>query len=624
MAGNIKGITIEFRGDTTKLDKAIRGINSEAKSLDKELKEVNRALKFNPGNTQLLQQKFQILGEKIEKGAEKLELLKQAQKELDAKNVDKNSKEYRELQREIVETESKQKALNAEQKKIKAALSPLGQFSTKMGEVGKKLESAGQSMKAFSAAGAAVVAGLGAISVKAAGAADDLNTLSKQTGIGTEELQKYNAISGLVDVSVETIAKSHVKLTKSMSQAEGGAKKQTAAFEKLGVSVTDSDGNLRDSEDVFQDTIKALGEMTNETDRDATAMAIFGKSASELNPLIEDMGESYSELATLMEESGLSVIDQETIDKANQFNDELDKIKATGQLAFQNLGMTLAGYLAPALAKVTEFVSKIAGWLSQLSPQTLAIIGVIAGVVAGLAPLLILAGKLATAISAISGLMAALGVSMGAVAGPVLIVIGVIAALIAIGVLLYKNWDKIKAWAVKTWTSIKDTIGRAVDGIKQKWEDLKNKAASIFNTIKDKVTAPIKSAFETIKGIIEKIKALFRGEWQLPKIKLPHFKIDGKFSISPPSVPKLSIDWYKNGAIFAGPSVIGVGEAGAEAVLPLEKLWTEMDKRFGEGGGAPVVNITVNAAAGMNVNELAAEVERRMTRALQQKRRAWA
>lgn len=624
MAGNIKGITIEFRGDTTKLDKAIRGITTETKNLDKELKDVNRALKFNPGNTQLLQQKFQILGEKIEKGAEKLELLKQAQKELDAKNVDKNSKEYRELQREIVETESKQKALNAEQKKIKAALSPLGQFSTKMGEVGNKLESAGQSMKAFSAAGAAVVAGLGAISVKAASAADDLNTLSKQTGIGTDELQKYNAISGLVDVSVETIAKSHVKLTKSMGQAESGAKKQTEAFEKLGVSVTDSDGNLRDSEDVFQDVITALGSMTNETDRDATAMTLFGKSASELNPLIEDMGESYSELSTLMEESGIDFVDQDTIDKANQFNDELDKIKATGQMAFQNLGMTLAGYLAPALAKVTEFVSKVAGWLSRLSPQTLTIIGIIAGVVAGLAPLLIIAGKLATAISAISGLMATLGVSMGAVAGPVLIVIGVIAALIAIGVLLYKNWDKIKAWATKTWGNIKDTIGRVVDAIKKKWEDLKTTASKVFDTIKEKVTAPIKSAFETIKGIIEKIKALFRGEWELPKIKLPHFKIDGKFSISPPSVPKLSIDWYKNGAIFAGPSVIGVGEAGAEAVLPLEKLWKEMDRRFGEGSGAPVVNITVNAPAGMNVNELAAEVEKRMTRALQQKRRAWA
>lgn len=624
MAGNIKGITIEFRGDTTDLDKAIRQVEKEGKSLDKELKDINRALKFNPKNVELLRSKFNVLGDKIKNADEKLELLKRAQKELDEKQVDKNSQEYRELQREIIETTSKQKALIAEQKKIKAAISPLGQFSAKMGEVGSKLQTAGQNMAAFSAAAAGVVVSIGAIATKSAKAADDLNTLSKQTGIGTDELQKYNAISGLVDVSTETIAKSHVKLTKSMASAQNGTKKQAAAFEKLGVSVTDSEGNLRDSEDVFQDVIKALGEMTNETDRDATAMDIFGKSAADLNPLIEDMGQSYSELATMMEEYGLDVLDQETIDKANQFNDELDKMKAVGTLAFQSLGATLAGYLAPALAKVTELVAKIAGWLSQLSPEVLTIIGIIAGVVAAIAPLLIIAGKLAMAISAISGLMATLGVTMGAIAGPVLIVIGVIAALIAIGVLLYKNWDKIKSWAVKTWGNIKETIGSAVENIKQKWENLKAKAGATFEAIKEKVTKPFKTAFEFIRNIIEKIKGLFKGEWELPKIKLPHFKIDGKFSISPPSVPKLTIDWYKEGAIFASPSVIGVGEAGAEAVLPLEKLWKEMDQRFGENGGAPVVNITVNASPGMSVTELAAEVEKRMTRALQQKRRAWA
>ena len=97
MAGNIKGITIEFRGDTTKLDKALRQVNNETKNIDKELRQVDKALKFNPTSVELWRQKQQLLTQKINETKGKLSLLKQQQAQMDASGVDKSSEEYRKL-----------------------------------------------------------------------------------------------------------------------------------------------------------------------------------------------------------------------------------------------------------------------------------------------------------------------------------------------------------------------------------------------------------------------------------------------------------------------------------------------------------------------------------------------
>lgn len=118
MAGNIKGITIEFRGDTTKLDKALRQVNNETRKIDKELRNVDKALKFNPTSVELWRQKQQLLSQKISETKDKLQLLKQQQAQMDADGVDKQSMEYQKLQREIIETESKVKTFEGQLKKI--------------------------------------------------------------------------------------------------------------------------------------------------------------------------------------------------------------------------------------------------------------------------------------------------------------------------------------------------------------------------------------------------------------------------------------------------------------------------------------------------------------------------
>ena len=609
MAGNIKGVTIEFRGDTTKLDKALRQVNNETRSIDKELKNVDRALKFNPTSVELWRQKQTLLAQKIAETKDKLTLLKQQQDTMDDANVDKQSMEYQKLQREIIETESKLKTFEGQLKQVGNV--NLRAASEQFKQWGSALENAGRQMQGLSMAAAGVVASLGAITYKAGANADDLNTLSKVYSINTQDLQKYAVAADLVDVSVEDIAKSHVKLEKSMYSANNGSKAQAEAFEKLGVSVTNADGSLRDSDAVWQDTIAALGTMTNETERDALAQQLMGKSAANLNPLIEDQGETYKNLSDTLAQYDLELVDQETLDGANQFNDALDTMKAMGTVALQTIGSQLAAYLAPALEKVVGWVGKLAGWLSNLSPEVLTIIGIIAGVIAAIAPVLLILGKVAFAISSIMSLMSTLNLSFAALAGPVGIVIAVIAALIAIGVLLYKNWDTIKAKAaeikanlIATWNSIKTSVVNTINTLKNTitsvFSSIKSTAISIWNGIKIAIVSPISNAYNTVKGWIDKIKNLFPlkvGKF-FTNLKVPHIKVSGgkaPFGIGGKgSAPSINVDWYAQGGIFTRPTLLsngnriaGVGEAGPEAVLPISKLQEMVD--FGNAPGNAIM-----------------------------------
>lgn len=622
MAGTIKGITIEFRGDTTKLDKAIREIDKNTRSLNKDLKDVDNALKFNPTNVELWRQKQELLTKKVAETKDKLDALKQAQAQLDAQGVDKTSAEYQKLERDIIKTESQLKNFEGQLKSIGNV--KLKAVSEQFNAIGTGLDNAGQKMKGLSIAAAAATAAVGALAVKSGAAADDLNTLSKVTGIGTDELQKYSYAADLVDVSVEDIAKANQKLKKSAYAAADGTGSQAEAFNKLGVSVLDSNGELKDSETLFQEVVTALGGVENETERAALAQELMGKSAANLNPLIEDGGETYKRVSETLKKYNLDFIDQETLDKANEFNDELDTMKLLGSVALAQLGSQLAASLAPVLEKVVDLAGRLAEWLGNLDPKVLTIIATVGAVIAVLAPLLIGLGKVAFAISSLISLFGVVGPAIAAIAGPIGIVIAIAAALVAAGVLIYKNWDKIKETAQivgqkikEIWTSVKTSVINAVNslktGLSNAWTAIKNAVTKAAKTWFDAMTWPYRKAWDIIKGIIDKIKGLFPIDIKsfFSKIKLPHFSWDWMDIGGIISIPKIHVDWYKTGGIFDAPTIAGIGEAGPEAVVPLDKFWDKMDAiaAASQGSGtAPVINIYPTPT--QSPTDVAREVER--------------
>lgn len=182
------------------------------------------------------------------------------------------------------------------------------------------------------------------------------------------------------------------------------------------------------------------------------------------------------------------------------------------------------------------------------------------------------------------------------------------AVLSAIQAVWDSVWGAVSTTASNVWTGISSTISGIVNGIRDTISSVFNAArdtvAGIWNSIKSAIETPINSARDTVRNVIDSIKGFFNFSWSLPHLKLPHLSISGSFSISPPSVPHFGIDWYAKGGVFNGPSVIGVGEAGPEGVVPFNErgarpLAEGIAKLLdGKGGAAHGdTNVTINLYA---------------------------
>lgn len=632
MAGRIAGITIEIGGDTSNLQKSLKGVDSQLKTTQANLKDIEKLLKMNPASTELLTQKQKALKDAVSQTKDRLQQLKDAQK-----GVAKGTPEWDALQREIIATEQDlQRAENALRQFGSVTAQQVKAAGVAMQNFGNKVQNVGRELSKISAAAAGALAALAKLGLNAMSGADELNTLSKQTGVSTDELQKWSYASDLVDVSVDTMTGALKKMKKNMDG-------NTEAFEALGVNVKNADGSFRDTTDVFYDTIEALSNIDNETERDIKAMDIFGKSADELAGVIDDGGAALKQYGKEAEGLGI-ILDGDTLNQLNEANDTFDRLKATLKGSFGQFAATLATTFAPALEKVAGFLTKLGEKIAKLSPAQAEMIVKILAIVAVIGPLI-------TAIGGIISFIGTLMTVLPLLAGPIGIVIAAIAAVIAITVLVIKNWDKIKAFAIQVWNSVKTTVTNAWNGIKtgvtkaatavktfvtNAWNNIKTAVSNAANTAKtnavnawnnmksgisaamealapivgpvfDSIKSKITSVAAVISGKIQnmiarfnalksgiqnaiaKIKAVLSGEIKFPNIKLPQIYLEDAGELpwgigGKGHPPKLGIKWYRqaydNPILFSSPTVIGTPSGlkgfgdghGAEIVMGLDKL----------------------------------------------------
>lgn len=483
MANNIKGITIQIGGDTTGLDKALKGVNGQAREAQNELKEVNKALKLDPGNTELLEQKQRALASAVEATTKKLETLKDAQKQAadQLARGDIGQQQYDALSREIVKTEAELKKATDAQDKFNISAE---QASAKLSAVGDKAQMVADKTRALSTAAAGLVVAIGGAAVKSAAWADDLNTLSKQTGLTTEDLQKMQYASELVDVSVDDIAGSMSKMRRAMA-TDG----KQDVFAQLGVSVRDGTGALRDSSTVFYEVLDRLGKVGNETERDALAMEIFGRSADQLAGIIDDGGASLKALGEEAENLGL-ILDQDTLDAMNRVNDQIDRLKAQAQGQFAKAGAAALEALTPAIEGIVNALSKVLEFIGNLNPEVIKVVTIIAAIVAAISPVAAIIAKIAGLLATLAPLLPVIGTALAALASPVTLVIAGIAALVLVLAdlvkTIYENWDKIK----------------------QKFTDAKDYVVGIFEKIRDAVKEKINAVIDFVNKGIDAINKL--------------------------------------------------------------------------------------------------------------------
>lgn len=381
MANKIMGITIDIEGKTSGLTKSLQEANSQISKTSSALKDVNKALELDPTNVELLAQKEALLTKQIEQTNEKLDIMKQVA--TDANDAlargDISQEQYASLTAELSKTDSALAKLQEEANANADAMNGVGEgaedAADDMEDLSEESENTGGALSALEGTAIAVGAAMAAAFAAAIEAAkevgkalidstmetsqfaDELLTMSSVTGISTEKLQELQYAAELVDVSVDTISGSMTKNLKAMDSAREGTGAAAEAYEKLGVSVTNADGSLRDQEEVYWEVIDALGNVSNETERDALAMDILGKSAKELNPLIEAGSDTMAALAEEAHETGY-VMSDETLDAFGAFDDQMQRFNNATENAKHSLGGVLLPILGDLAGDGTDLLNE--------------------------------------------------------------------------------------------------------------------------------------------------------------------------------------------------------------------------------------------------------------------------
>jgi hypothetical protein len=473
MASNI-GAKVELAGER-EFRKALSEINTGLRTTASELTLVSAKYSENANSMSALTAKNTALQTKLDQQTEKIKTLRSALEnaKLQYGETDTRTLKWQEslnlAEVELIKTEKELKdnseALKQAQKDMeKYGLSAdevaesnrslggiIADLADKVGirlpgNISKVISSMDQQISATekakiqTAALVTAVVGLatafGKATIEAAKAADEILTLSKTTGLTTDRIQELRYAEELLDVSTETITDSMTKMIRNMNNARMGSKQAEEGFKALRIRIKDSNGELRDAETVFGEAIDKLGKIRNETERDAIAMQIFGRSARELNPLIEAGSGALKEFAKEAHEMGY-VMSGDALDSLGRLDDAMQKFN-NQTTAFKN---SIAMVLLPVLTAFFELLNKI-------DPQVLAI-------AAGVAATVITVITAVKAIKDVTDTFKAFDAQTWKTTG---IVLGVTAALIAlvavIGVLAGKGGE-----IERTMASIGDSVG---------------------------------------------------------------------------------------------------------------------------------------------------------------------
>lgn len=458
-----------------------------------------------------------------------------------------------------------------------------------------------------------VVYALGKVTLSAADSADEIAELAGKTGMSTETIQELNYAADFLETSTETIGSSMAKMTRNMDSARSGTGDAAEAFKALHIRIKDGNGKLKDSETVFYQVIDALGRVRNETEKDALSMAIFGKSAMDLNNLILAGSDGVKEYAKQAHEVG-AVMDDETIAKMNELKDATDKMNQQ----WDAVKLQFAQVLLPIMTDLAEAINGISTDTLKNGIIIAGIILTIGLVVSAILPLINTIMLLSTT-ATMAG--TTIGAAFTAAMAPIAPLLVLIAAVAAAAFIIITHWKDIKKFfsdlfkdvqssfesfvnwietgfntdftkafggvfgdalnglaanAKNVWDSIKSIFGGGVDFIAGTltgdWQRALNGLVSIFKGIAQAIAtialAPVNLVISMVNGVFSIVNKLTQLLNKI-KIDLPDFLGGGSFGINIPEIskiPYLNVPKYARGTNYHQGGRAIVGEEGPEIV----------------------------------------------------------
>ena len=767
MAGRIAGITIEIAGDSTKLQNSLKGVDKSLKQTQTALRDVNKLLKFNPGNTELLVQKQRNLKKAINETKERLKELRKAAENTTPEQI--GQEKYDALQREIIETENKLKSLTKEMhsfgsvagQRLQAVGSAMKDLGGKVQNVGKELTTkvtapimaiGTASLMAFKEVDSAfdiVVSKTGATGdalaemkqqvtdiaetmptsfEDAATAIGEVNTRFGATGEQLDEISrqflKFAKINGVdVNTSIDTVQSAMAAFGLTAEDATGildafnaagqatgvpldrlaeSVKKNATTLQEMDLSLEDSISFLAqldkagvDSSTVMTGLRKALAKATkegkpmnqalqelqdsltgatDETEASQRAIELFGtKAGTAIAQYVRNGQLDFATLGESAQDSAGSVAStyEEIVDPLDQLTTAFNTLKVIGM----EIATAAMPFITQAMEVLRDVLTRLKEAWESLTPAQQEMIVKIALIAAAIGPLLVVIGGI---ISAVGTVISVLGMLLS----PIGLVVAAIAGVIAIGVLLWKNWDTVKEKLealkqkiVDEFNHIKQTVSEAVSNAIAKFNELKAKVANIFNQVKtdisNKITAvktkvtstidalksgvtskltamktAISSTFESIKSTvtdkinaaknavksaIDAVKRFLSGTLKFPHIEVPHFHISG--GVIPWGIggkgtpPSVSVEWYAKAMnqpyLLDGATIFGA--MGGKMLGGGERgkeviMGYDMFKNM---GGDVNINMVVNAAPGMDTTELANIVSRKINKQVRELAHTW-
>jgi len=435
MATRTAGAKVVLDGEN-EYKQALTSLNNGNRVLASEMKKLQAEYKGNSDSVEFLTKKGDLLNRQLLDQKEKVEVMRQALENA-AKKYGEGSEQAMKWQTELNNAEATQYNLQHAIEENNQAIENQGNVWGKVGEImedlagkmgikipdgAKKALSGMEGMSAgtvaaMTAAVTAVAALVKAVTelhemtIQTAADVDELVTSSMTTGIATKTLQEMKYAEELIDVSVDTISGSLTRLTRNMADANSGSEEMAAKFAALGVSITDATtGQLRPAEDVFYELIDALGNIQNQTERDAAAMDILGKSAQELNPLILQGSKAMKDLANEAAAAGY-VLDESQIKKLAEVDDSYQRV----QLTMEALRKQMSADFAPASKEAMDLFSNLVTKAGAALERS-GLITNLASIITSLVDILETGADIASGIPGFNNQLSVLKVTLGAVA----------------------------------------------------------------------------------------------------------------------------------------------------------------------------------------------------------------